>query len=378
MQRTIAAAVRVPSFHRVRPFSGITSPKPRDGSFTLYLSCLPGLEPVLSKELRTLDIPRTVLTSLFVDDDNAKGRIVEGLFARIVEYNDAMCVLFPESCTIPSRRIVAEMDAEPHEGALAICESLGLCPARSEAWGTALDLSYHLDQYDLIVTMDDNIRSRILRSIVGEKEQQEYAAKCRLLSDFLPEGVLLESTNTNSSSSNDASTILDMLDGELQDRVKVLSPLLREEETKNQLSDILHRYFDDNGLLFQIAVPANKDEFHASRPRLILTPSGAASWNIHQESWPLTEVAMIMATAGITRFCLDTIQNYYDQSFQNLLEINYPILHKNCVDDDDALQWEKVDAQLRRCSHLICGYFSPGERKGRWEAYCRAKSNHDT
>jgi len=60
MQRTIAAAVRVPSFHRVRPFSGITSPKPRDGSFTLYLSCLPGLEPVLSKELRTLDIPHSI------------------------------------------------------------------------------------------------------------------------------------------------------------------------------------------------------------------------------------------------------------------------------------------------------------------------------
>ena len=112
---------------------------------------------------QALDASRQHFQILFVDDDNAKGRIAEGLLAKIAEYNDAMCVLFPASATISSSRN-APRDAAPSARVLDQCRSLGLCPSRSETMGTDFDLTY-LDEYDLIVALSEDIRSLILHCL---------------------------------------------------------------------------------------------------------------------------------------------------------------------------------------------------------------------
>ena len=94
----------------------------------------------------SLDASRLHFQILFVDDDNAKGRIAEGLLARIAEHNDAMSVLFPASATISSSRH-ASRDAAASTTVLKACQSLGLCPTRSDTMGTDFNLRY-LSDYD--------------------------------------------------------------------------------------------------------------------------------------------------------------------------------------------------------------------------------------
>jgi len=256
---------------------------------------------------KSLDGSRLHFQILFVDDDNAKGRIAEGLLARVAEHNDAMFVLFPASATIASSRN-APRDAAAPEDAVKICESLGLCSTRCTMIGTSFDLSY-LDEYDLIVAMDEDIRSLILRSL-PHADQEYYSPRCRLLSEFLsPEFCKINNAKKET-------ILLNMLDSELFGRVAPLSDSITDRSS--------NVFFTDQG-----------------------------------------EAALILASAGLTRFCLDTIDVQFEASFQSLLQAN--------IGRNPRLQadWDLADEQLRRCSAAITGYFSPAQRKTRFEEYLR-------
>merc|ERR1712232_562077 len=54
-----------------------------------------------------------------------------------------------------------------------------------------------------------------------------------------------------------------------------------------------------------------------NQPRLILSEAGAAVPNIN--GWPMVEAAMLVACAGVTKFCLDTMDSQFDEAFQTLL-----------------------------------------------------------
>jgi hypothetical protein len=72
---------------------------------------------------------------------------------------------------------------------------------------------------------------------------------------------------------------------------------------------------------------------------------------------------MILASAGITRFCLDTMDTQFDKAYQSLLDCNiYKLKHT-------LLTWETVDEQLQRCNASVCGYFSPKQRKLKFEQH---------
>jgi hypothetical protein len=286
---------------------------------------------------KCLDASRLHFQIMFVDDDNAKGRIAEGLLARVAEYNDAMFMLFPASSTIEAS-MNAPRDAAAPEQAVAVCESLGLCSTRSTLVGTSFDLSY-LDEYDLIIAMNDDIRSLILRSL-SASDQEYYGAKCRLLSEFLsPEfcsvnqsqsigSTSVAQTINNNKNDNDddeqllretsnAKILLDMLDSELQDRVAPFSDLVIDRS-----SNVL----DEHQLELQTA-------------------------------------ALILAASGVTKFCLEAMQAQFESSFQSLLQHNFHSPEHLEVSRDQA------DAQLRRGSHSVTGYFSPEQRRTRFEQH---------
>jgi hypothetical protein len=286
---------------------------------------------------KCLDASRLHFQIMFVDDDNAKGRIAEGLLARVAEYNDAMFMLFPASSTIEAS-INAPRDAAAPVQAVAVSESLGLCSHRSTLVGTSFDLSY-LDEYDLVIPMNDNIRSLILRSL-SASDQEYYGPKCRLLSEFLsPEfcsvnrsksigSTSVAQTINNHRNDNDdgvqqtretsnAKILIDMLDSELQDRVAPFSDLVIDRS-----SNVL----DEHQLELQTA-------------------------------------ALILAASGVTKFCLETMQAQFESSFQSLLQHNFHSPEHLEVSRDQA------DAQLRRGSHSVTGYFSPEERRTRFEQH---------
>lgn len=286
---------------------------------------------------KCLDASRLHFQIMFVDDDNAKGRIAEGLLARVAEYNDAMFMLFPASSTIQAS-INAPRDAAAPEQAVAVCESLGLCSTRSTLVGTSFDLSY-LDEYDLVIAMNDDIRSLILRSL-SASDQEYYGPKCRLLSEFLsPEfcsvnqsqskgSTSVAQTINNNKKDNDddeqqiretsnAKILLDMLDSELQDRVAPFSDLV----------------------------------------------IGRSSNVLTEHQLELQTAALILAASGVTKFCLEAMQAQFESSFQSLLQRNFHSPEHLEVSRDQA------DAQLRRCSHSVTGYFSPEQRRTRFEQH---------
>jgi len=67
-----------------------------------------------SELARSLDATRMHLQVLFVDDDNAMGRIAEGLLERVAEHNDALFILYPASATL-NCRLNAPCDAAAEE-----------------------------------------------------------------------------------------------------------------------------------------------------------------------------------------------------------------------------------------------------------------------
>jgi len=146
-----------------------------------------------------------------------------------------------------------------------------------------------------------------------------YARKCRLLSEFpsldFCEGV----TNGYRKEERDATDddrvkgLLDMLDADLRNRVAPLTDLLLRSSTTSK------RYQSDD-LLWDVHVPANV-ELATSAPSMVLNEDGAPA--VNSKSWRVAEAAMILASAGIVRFCLDTMDAHLDASLQRLLYTMY-------------------------------------------------------
>jgi protein-tyrosine-phosphatase len=277
----------------------------------------------------SLDGSRLHFQILFVDDDNAQGRIAEGLLAKIAEDNDAMGVLFPASATISASRR-APKDATAPPSVLHICHDLGLCPSRSGTVGTEFATSY-LDEYDLIVCMSEEIRGRIFRSLEGTENQDHYRPRCRLLSEFLStefvsNRLLTSVTTTTAPAPNDQRSRLDTLQ---MDQWKMLDAKY-QEKVYPYLNDVVGR----SSALF-----AECDLIH---------------------DWPVTQAGLIWACAGIAKFCLTTLEVQMQDSLDSLLQ---RLIHK-----PQHLQqsWSVIDMQLRRCNASVTGYFSPEQRHSRF------------
>ena len=321
-----------------------------------------------------LDASRYHFQILYVDDNNAHGRIAEGLLARISEYNDALNILFPASTTVITNRESRSPDwlRNVPEEAVAVCNSLDLCSTRSRAEGFPFHVSY-LDQYDLVIALNDDIRSLLLRSLETEADRNFYARRCRLLSEFL--ALSLDDDEISDSTSSETS-VLRMLDSDLLSRAQPYVRFLQEAGSKS-LGGVVGTIGSD---VFA-AAPNSKE------PRLILSSSNAPKLNtkrrlesVNREgvkevegeglqdsslsavTWPVSEAAMILASAGITRFCLGTMNDSFAADFQYLLETYF------CRPEHLKLSWEEADAKLRHST--ISGYFSVEERKARFEDHC--------
>ena len=310
---------------------------------------------------QVLDGSRLHFQILLVDSDNSKGRIAEGLLARVAEYNDAMFILFPSSATITSK--MDRVDAAPRPEAVRVCEQLGLCPIKSAELGTAFDMSY-LDENDLVLCLDDDIRSLILRSVPSQ-DADHYACKVRSLKDFLRPDFYTRMDKIDDNEKDDDLNVVKNID-------RVNFPLLKmlESDLAELVSPFVDSIVDQNveidfSEVFQKAIIPEKLNM-PSEPYLKLNREGTTAI-LNPSSWPLAQAALILAAAGVTRFCLATMDVQFEEAFQELLKSNIPVSSTN----HNNMTWTELDEQLRRCNASVCGYFSPQQRRTRYEQYCQ-------
>lgn len=226
---------------------------------------------------------------------------------------------------------------------MAICESLGLCSTTCAEDGTSFHLSY-LDQYDLIIAVDAEIQNLILRSLppTNSGDDEGYEKKCRSLSEFLS----VNFCGVENSNEVTQQMIQDMIEPGMWEKAKpyydASKALVDSSSSSSGGGDI----FSDS-----------KSSDVYNNPRMILNENGAAIPN--QSGWPLVEAAMLVACAGITRFCLDTMDAQFDDAFEQLLGRHFYRREHLDMSIDDA------DDQLRLGSLSVTGYFSPKERHAR-------------
>ena len=277
-----------------------------------------------------LDASRFHFQILFVDDNNFHGRIAEGILAKIAEYNDALYTLFPYSATIEASP-EAPIDSTAPLEAVGICESLELCSTKCSEDGTSFNLSY-LDEYDLIIALNDEVHSLILRSLPMESG---YEHKCRALSEFIS----TDFCGVENKYGITEQSMQDMIEPFLWRRVK---------------------YFvraDKEGSVSLINALSDSKSSDVNNPSLVLSENGEAI--PYQNGWPVVEAAITVACAGIIRFCLDTMDAQFDAAFSSLMNSHfYQPEHLN-------ISIEDADDQLRRGSLSVTGYFSPKERHAR-------------
>jgi hypothetical protein len=315
-----------------------------------------------------MDATRMHFQILLVDSDNVKGRIAEGLLAKIADYNDARLVIFPASATMILDDTTPR-DAAPSASVIQICRLLQLCPELTGTptasqqhqqnndndndsnsiitqLGTQFSMSY-LDDYDLIVCMDDDIQTRILRALDME-HQDYYGPRIRLLSEFTsPDfyaSIRPTATTTGSTSEND--NINDNV-------VSMLNP-----DLWNHVQDHVDMVMNRSSSIFAYAAGGG----------------GGGDIALDKE-WPLVQAAMIVACAGICRFSLDVMEAHVEEAFQALLESNFcrpehvpGLLLMTPPEEDETGDhdfWNQADDQLRKCSFAITGYFSPQQRRTR-------------
>lgn len=108
---------------------------------------------------------------LFVDNDNFSSHIAECIIQNIIEYNDALCTLFPESATIQSTQqleyggeAVGTQQQQAYRRTsdiTKICNTLGLsyCTTTDESISPYFELSL-LDKYDLVISMNEDVQSK--------------------------------------------------------------------------------------------------------------------------------------------------------------------------------------------------------------------------
>jgi hypothetical protein len=232
---------------------------------------------------------------------------------------------------------------------VAICNSLGLCPATCAEDGTSFNLSY-LDQYDLIIAVDDEIQNLILRSLPpssgsGNGNDEGYENKCRSLSEFLS----VNFCGAENSQEVTQQMIQDMIEPGMWEKAKPYYDAAKALVVDSSSSG----GGGGGGDIFS----ESKSTDVYNNPRMILNENGAAIPN--QSGWPLVEAAMLVACAGITRFCLDTMDAQFDDAFEQLLGRHF--YRREHLD----MSIEDADDQLRLGCLSVTGYFSPKERHAR-------------
>ena len=219
------------------------------------------------------------------------------------------------------------MDSAAPSVALAASKSLSLCPTWSSAFGTAFDLAY-LDEYDLIVALDDDIQMQILRSLPAESGHEQ---KCRLLSEFLS----IDFCGIQSQGKMTEQTLEEMIDPDLWERAQPFYELVKGSSSS----------------VFATSA-TTWDDFH--QPRMVFTDSNTIVPN--NQGWPMVEAALLVACAGVTRFCLDAMDAQFNVAFQNLLDRHF--YRPEHLD----YSVEQADEQLRKGSFSVTGFFSPKQR----------------
>lgn len=314
----------------------------------------------------SLDASRLHFQILFVDEDNAQGRIAEGLLAKIAEDNDAMCVLFPASATVSSSHR-APRDAAASSTVLHICESLGLCPTRSETMGTEFSTSY-LDEYDLVVCLSEDVLSRIVRSLPRE-DQEYYRPRCRLLSEFLSSHFVSNSMAAVGAPTGTTTTTETTTRTTTTRRITPTSTSTSTTtEPEEPPQDTASSSLDIKTHLMEQRQWKMLDAQYQDRIEPYLDQIADRSSNLFAESdlvadWPTTQAGLIWACAGIAQFCLATLDAQLQASLDVLLERNVykpEHLHQS---------WQDVDMQLCKCNAHVTGYFSPGQRKFHFERH---------
>jgi len=310
---------------------------------------------------------------LFVDNDNFSSHIAECIIQNIIEYNDALCTLFPESATIQSTQqleyggeAVGTQQQQSYSRTSDItklCNTLGLsyCTTIDDTMSPYFDLTL-LDKYDLVISMDEDVQSKIVRSLPDE--MNGYEQKCRLLTEFLSMdfcGVNNEEEDgvegMESSNDTESTAFMNMIPSELLDRVEPYYAKLTNEKNKSTDTDDT----DDTDTSTQSSKTFQLTESDINEPRMILSNNGAMVPN--PSGFHPTISSLIVACTGLTKFCLDTMDRQFDVAFQKLLNLHFKEL------SDLEYSLEEADAQLRRGGQGVSGYFSPEQRMERIERH---------
>ena len=115
----------------------------------------------LQQSAATIDPSRYHLQILFVDDDNQRARVAEGLLERIAEWADAGWWLYPHQCTIIGSTKTLKSTTQQ---TVDLCRELGLCNSRATAIGARLARS-DLDDYGRTRTKKSLSSSSFLTSL---------------------------------------------------------------------------------------------------------------------------------------------------------------------------------------------------------------------
>ena len=121
-----------------------------------------------------VDASRYHAQVLFVDDDNARGRMAECCADALAHWADAGWWIYPHGCSLTEDQALIENPRQE-----AILTSLGFDGARVTAAGAAL-AKEDLDAYDLVVCANTSVRDAVL-ALGGD---ESYETSVRLLEDF--------------------------------------------------------------------------------------------------------------------------------------------------------------------------------------------------
>jgi len=304
---------------------------------------------------------------LFVDNDNFSSHIAECILQNIIEYNDALCTLFPESATIQSTQQLdgREADGKQQQSSfgrandiMKVCNTLGLsyCTTTDDTISPYFELSL-LDKYDLIISMNEDVQSKIVRSL--PVEMNGYEQKCRLLTEFLSMdfcGVNNEEDGVDGedmgSSDTESAAFMNLIPSELLDRVEPYYDRLINKKNKSSSIDT-----DDTDTSTQSSTTYQFTDSDMNEPRMILSNNGAMIPN--PTGFHPTISSLIVACTGLTKFCLDTMDRQFDVAFETMLNLHFKEL------SDLEYTLEEADAQLRRGGQGVSGYFSPEQRMER-------------
>ena len=284
-----------------------------------------------------LDPSRYMFQILIVDDDNSRGRVAEGLLERVAAYTDAGWWLYPFSVTT----LEGANGQPPPQSVVDCCEELQLCQTRANAPGARLCRA-DLDSYDLIVALDDDVRTRIMQSLRDEAPA-DYDMRVRLLSDFLNYETSTEYEAAAARREVSGRSRDDTLDPALADRLYPFAQLFSELPPGGAPLDCM------------AALPSPGEaslSFDQASGAAIL--AGGASWR-------RAEAAMIAGCSGLVLFLKDTIDDGFDAAYDRLLAECF------CRREHVDVTWAHAETIIRR--HSFTGALDPVERERRFTVH---------